>query len=183
MITTIEKFNLAISDEYKKFKEHQNKFLELLEVSYGKSRYWGNDIYIQKIKKRRLSIYLMFSSENDKKILIGTIFIKPRGKLSGMAILKKYRGKGFSQTLIKRTIKDYDNVYAEIAVDNQLLRKLLGDLEFKIVKKKERINDLLFNEEIQFLNDKDILCYYHSSDKSKIDRLRKFIMYEYTKIK
>ncbi|MEM9884375.1 MAG: hypothetical protein AAF849_00670 [Bacteroidota bacterium] len=152
-----------------------------MKKCYGERRYWGDNIYNQKIDKRKLIIYLLFSDDNtNQENLIGTIFLKPNGKLSGLAIFKKYRGKGYSSMLIRKTMCDYSHLFVEVDRHNALIKKLLLELGFTKVKEENNIQDLLKYEKLGFLDSEaDYTPYYHGHDKTNIDRQRIFIMFEY----
>lgn len=175
----IKSFNLAVETEYIDFLKYVLPFINLIESAY-KERFWGTKVYLKKIKKRDLIIHLAFDSKVEDGLPIGTVFLKSKGKLAGIAVIPKNRGKGIATYMIRHIMAIYNHLYVEIAIDNNIMINLLTKLKFVKINSQAGLNKLLNYEVITILESKDdCIIYYHGKKKEDLHLFRKFILFEF----
>lgn len=176
---SLKYYNLSRDQEYHDFKLIHSEFLRVLSNAYAET-YFGDDIYLQKINERNLIVLLAKDSITNK--VIGCVTMKLSGKLSALAVEQAYRREGLASELIKKLQNEMKYLYAEVATINIQMQELFKKLGFKAVISKDKIIDLLKNEkdDILFITERsDILTYVYSKDKKDIDKMKKFIMFDY----
>ncbi|HIJ80005.1 MAG: GNAT family N-acetyltransferase [Desulfobulbaceae bacterium] len=171
-------FDLSLDKDFDEFLTYKKDFLNIMSLSYGEN-YWSDEIYENKIKKRCLIVSILFSGK--ELIPIGSIIIKRSGKLSGIAVIKKYRRRGFAKYMIEKMIHQFPNIFVEVAIENKFMRKLLSQKKFKPVEEIDEILNLLNNEKVQKLKKENNYVVYYHGERCNVDRLRKFVMYKFKK--
>lgn len=173
-------FDISHEQDFLDFVELKEKFLNLLSLSYGK-KYFGNDIYNEKIEQRNLIIFVAFYDSE----IIGTLIIKDREKLSGLAITSRFRRRKIASNLIKKAQIELPYLYGEVAITSSHMKSLLKKLGFNTVSDKNLISELLTkqNDRVLFLDKKlGYYSYVHANNKYYIDHQKVFIVFEYRKL-
>jgi len=175
---TLLSFDLLKKNDFIHFLKYKKIFFNIMSLSYG-STYWSNEIYEQRINKKNLIISISFYNN----IPVGIIIMKKSGKLSALAVIKKYRRQGIATFMVSNIIKEFSYIFVEVAKDNKIMRNLLKKRNFKPINNKEKIYALLYNDEIHILKYKNNPLIYYHGKRYNIDRAKKFILYEFEKLK
>jgi hypothetical protein len=172
----IKTFDLYKHADFREFHLWKTSVLDLLKDAYGDT-YFGDQIYNAKFNRRNLKILIAF--HNDQ-IPIGVLIKKDSGKVSALAIARRYWGNGVASELVNKIRQEDQYIFGEVSASNVVMHSLLRKLNCHAIKDKNKILGLLENEEekVSFLkNAKSNIIYYHAS-KNGVNADRSFILYE-----
>lgn len=176
-------YDLTQDHEFYEFCSVKRQFLSLMRNAYG-NRYWGDKRYMERLEKRNLIIYLAYDTTTDSTDPIATLLVKSNGKLCGLGVEKAHRNKGIATQLISIVKDRFSYLFGEIATDNKTMPKLMVKLGFKMVKDFNYIKKLLPYEPLVKLDEtSSYTSYYTKTETLTIDKLRKFVIYEFQKNK
>lgn len=124
----VKKFNLANSNELTAFNRKKLSVLHVLKTAYGR-KYFGNEIYNEKLNNNPYIIYLFYKS----KELHGVLIRKSSGKLTALAVLPQFQKQGVGSKLLEYVKREHIKLFGEVCNSNKKMIRLMKLTGFRNV--------------------------------------------------